>query len=122
LWLSVRDHIALVDIMAPTESSILSNFLLPPAPLSSIISFQKFRDLFPGAQRDNPQIAVLYRELQHQRAIDSDDVKRNIATEVKGGEKQRREVVRARRKAEKEELHGNDGRDVRMEIDVRLEL
>lgn len=86
--------------MAPSESSILSNFLLPPAPLQTIISLRQFTDLFPRAYQSNPAIPKLYRELQHQRAIDTDDVKRNIAAECKRGERQVREVARARRRDE----------------------
>ncbi|KAF1991675.1 hypothetical protein K402DRAFT_389065 [Aulographum hederae CBS 113979] len=105
--------------MAPTETTILQNFLLPPAPLPTIISLRKFTDLFPAQHRANPQIAILYRELQHQRAIDTDDVKENIQKEVKRGEKMRREVVKTRRRAEREELgEGMDGRDVGLERDL----
>ncbi len=104
--------------MAPTESAILSNFLLPPAPLPTIISLRKFTELFPAAQRSDPQIATLYRELQHQRAMDTDDVKRNIAAEVRRGEAQRREVVRARRRADTNEVGGLDQRDMQMQLEV----
>lgn len=106
--------------MPPTEASILSSFLLPPAPLSTVISLRKFTELFPHSQQSSPQIPALYRELQHQRAVDIDDVKRNIAAEVKHGERQKREVVKARRRADKEELEGLDGRDIQMEIAASL--
>ena len=104
--------------MAPTESTILTNFLLPPAPLPTILSLQKFTGLFPKAQRSNPQVKYLYRELQHVRALDIDEVKQNIAQEVKIGEKQRREVVRARRRADKEEMEDVNEREVEMEAQV----
>jgi len=104
--------------MPLTEASILSNFLLPPAPLPAAISLRKFTELFPHAQQSSPQIPALYRELQHQRAIDTDDVKRNIAAETKRGEQQKREVIKARKRADKEELEGLDGRDIQMEIDL----
>lgn len=105
--------------MAPTESTILTNFLLPPAPLPTILSLQKFISLFPKTQRSNPQVKSLYRELQHLRALDIDEVKQNIAREVKVGEKQRREVVRARRRADRENIDGSDEREVEMEAQVR---
>ena len=104
--------------MAPTESSILSNFLLPPAPLPAAISLRQFRDLFPRAHQTSKDIPLLYRELQHQRAIDIDDVKRNIASEVQRGEKQKREVIRARRRAHRIQIEGLDARDIRMEVEV----
>ncbi|KAI9820689.1 MAG: hypothetical protein M1827_005058 [Pycnora praestabilis] len=104
--------------MAPTETSILTNFLVSPAPLPSFITLQKFTDLFPRPQRTNPQVQLLYRDLQHQRAIDTDQVKQNISSEVKKGSKQMREVVRIRRMAEKEELSSEDV----MEMDLEIKL
>lgn len=104
--------------MAPTEASILSNFLLPPAPLPTIISLQQFTELFPRSQQSNRQIPILYRELQHQRAIDIDDVKRNIAAEVRRGEGQQREVLRARRQTDAASTEGLDARDMAMEAEV----
>ncbi|RDL39254.1 Uncharacterized protein BP5553_03594 [Venustampulla echinocandica] len=89
--------------MAPTEATILSSFLLPPAPLPSLISLKAFTELFPRSQQASPQIKALYRDLQRQRARLTDAVARNIATEVKRGNAQRRAVVRARRRAENEE-------------------
>lgn len=89
--------------MAPTEETILSSFLLPPAPLPSLISLKAFTELFPRSQQGSPQIKALYRDLQRQRARLTDAVARNIAAEVKRGNAQRRVVVKARRRAEKEE-------------------
>ncbi|KIN02488.1 hypothetical protein OIDMADRAFT_194948 [Oidiodendron maius Zn] len=89
--------------MAPTEATILSTFLLPPAPLPSIISLKAFTELFPRSQQSSPQIRTLYRDLQHQRAQLVDALSRNVTTEVKRGAAQRRTVVRARRAAGREE-------------------
>ena len=80
------------------EADLLSSFLLAPAPLPSILSLQNFTDLFPRAQRSNPQILHLYRSLQDTRALEIERVKRNIAHEVKRGEKQRRQVIKTRRR------------------------
>lgn len=88
--------------MAPTEATILSTFLLPPAPLPSIITLKAFTELFPRSQQSSPQVKALYRDLQQQRTRLTDSVARNIAGEVKRGITQRRIVVRARREAEKE--------------------
>lgn len=88
--------------MAPTESTILSTFLLPPAPLPAIITLKAFAELFPRSQQSSPQVKALYRDLQQQRARLTDAVTRNIDGEVKRGNAQRRIVVRARREAEKE--------------------
>jgi centromere-localized protein 2 len=89
--------------MAPTELTILSTFLLPPAPLPQIISLKAFTELFPRSQQSSPQIKQLYRDLQHQRVKLTDAVERNIVTEVKKGIQQQRAVVKARRQSEKEE-------------------
>lgn len=89
--------------MHPTEATLLSAFLLPPAPLPAIISLKSFTKLFPSSQQSSPQIKALYRDLQQQRARLTDAVTRNIVAEVKRGNAQRRAVVRARRQAEKEE-------------------
>ncbi len=106
--------------MAPTEASILSNFLLLPAPLPTIITLQKFTELVPKPHRSNPQVKLLYRELQHLRGLQTDEVKRNIAEEVKLGRKQQKEVVKVRRRAEKHELGGVDGKEIELEGQVRI--
>ncbi len=104
--------------MAPSELAILSSFLLPPAPLPTLVSLQKFTDLFPRAQRGNPQIQHLYRELQHQRALDTDQVKQNITAECKRGQRQMREIAKARRKSEQEELEADQSREIALENEV----
>ncbi|KAK8200488.1 Cnl2/NKP2 family protein-domain-containing protein [Phyllosticta capitalensis] len=103
--------------MPHTETSILSNFLLRPAPLTNVITLQQFIDLFPRSQSANPAIPRLYRELQHQRAIDIDDVKRFIAGEAKRGEQQARQIARRRRKEERGELE-----DAGLTADERLDV
>ncbi|KAI9661541.1 MAG: hypothetical protein M1829_006232 [Trizodia sp. TS-e1964] len=104
--------------MAPTEASILANFLLPPSSLPNIMTLQKFTELFPRAKRSSPEIASLYRELQHQRGLVTDQVKNDIIAECRLGERQRREVARARRKAEREELEGTGAQE--MEVDLHM--
>ncbi|MCJ1401274.1 hypothetical protein MMC11_004486 [Xylographa trunciseda] len=85
----------------PTESSLLTHLLLPPASLPAILTLQKFTALFPSSVRSNPQIPFLYRDLQHQRALRIDEVRKNIATEVIRGESMKREVIRTRRREER---------------------
>ena len=89
--------------MAPTESTILTNFLLPQAPLPNIISLQAFTELFPRSQQSSQHIRSLYRDLQYQRTKVVDAIAQNIASEVKRGNAQRQAVVRARRVAPREE-------------------
>jgi len=88
--------------MAPTEETIFTNFLLPPAPLPALITLKGFAALFPRSQQSSPQIKMLYRDLQHQRATITDSIAQNIDVEVKRGNAQRRAVVKARRATERE--------------------
>jgi centromere-localized protein 2 len=89
--------------MAPTEHTILTNFLLAPAALPSIVTFSAFKSFFPRAEQSSPEIKRLYRTLQHNRSLLIDGVAENIEHEAKRGNAQRRVVVRARRTAEKNE-------------------
>lgn len=90
--------------MAPTEATLLSTFLLPPAPLPNLISLAAFSALFPSSQRTSPQIKALYRDLQRQRGNLVDTITANIQIETKKGVAQRRAVVRVRRDGEREEM------------------
>ncbi|KAI9644266.1 hypothetical protein NHQ30_007621 [Ciborinia camelliae] len=87
--------------MPPTEHTILANFLLPPAPLPTIISLQSFTNLFPRSQQSSPAIRTLYRDLQHQRAQLVDTVTAEIEREVRRGKALERAVIRGRRADEK---------------------
>ncbi|SZF02575.1 unnamed protein product [Blumeria hordei] len=80
-----------------TEESILTNFLLPPAPLPSILSLKAFTALFPSSIQSAPVIKALYRDLQSQRMLIADVVRQNIKNEKKRGIKQHRAVLRARK-------------------------
>ncbi|ROW00521.1 hypothetical protein VSDG_03272 [Cytospora chrysosperma] len=90
--------------MAPTESTILANYLLVPAQLPTIISLKEFADLFPRSQQSSPQVRRLYRDLQNQRNALIDEVSSNIETETKRGKVLRREVLRAKRESENQEI------------------
>src|SRR5690349_21242276 len=92
--------------MAPTESDILENFLLQPAGLTSITTLQQFESLFPSTLHGSAQLRSLFRDLQSQRNAVVDLVSANIATQIKHGVAMRREVVRAKREAEREEVDG----------------
>ena len=89
--------------MAPTESKILTNHLLVPAPLPAIISLPEFTDLFPRALQPSPLIRSLYRDLQGQRNAVLDSVAAEIDDEVKHGKALRRAIVKTRRDAEAHE-------------------
>ncbi|OBT74286.1 hypothetical protein VF21_07372 [Pseudogymnoascus sp. 05NY08] len=83
----------------PTESHILTSFLLPPSPLPTILPPSAFTALFPPSTPAS-SIARLYRLLSHQRALLTDAVKADIEDEVRRGVAQRRAVVRTRRERE----------------------
>lgn len=87
--------------MGPTESEILTNYLLQPASLPSIITFEQFRTHFPRAAQESPSLRSLYRNLQAQRNAVVDAVAANIAAEAKRGVAMRREVLHRRREADK---------------------
>ncbi|EFR03891.1 hypothetical protein MGYG_06889 [Nannizzia gypsea CBS 118893] len=81
--------------MAPSEESILTNFLLSLSPLPTVISLEQFTKLFPRRLQSHPQIRTLYRDLQYLRAQDIDLVQENIRKEIKNGEKQKEELKNA---------------------------
>jgi centromere-localized protein 2 len=107
--------------MAVTESSLLANFLLPPAPLAISLSLQQFTELFPKSRQEDATIPSLYRELQKQRAQDIERVKQNIAAEIKHGELQQRHIRRIRRTRLRQEL-GGDTAELALEAKVRVFL
>lgn len=90
--------------MAPTETAILTNYLLIPAQLPAIITLKEFTELFPRIQQSSPHVRRLYRDLQTQRNALIDDVASNIEQEAKRGKVLRREALRANREAESQEL------------------
>lgn len=90
--------------MAPTESTILANYLLVPAQLPAIISLKEFTDLFPRAQQSSPQVKRLYRDLQTQRNALIDAVASNIENEARRAKALRRQVLKAKREAEDPEM------------------
>ncbi|KAK3946439.1 Cnl2/NKP2 family protein-domain-containing protein [Diplogelasinospora grovesii] len=89
--------------MAPSESKILSNYLLVPSQLPAIISLEEFVSLFPRSLQSSAQIRSLYRDLQSQRNALIDVVAANIEAEAKRGKGLRRTIVKTRREAERQE-------------------
>ena len=89
--------------MAPSESKILSNYLLAAAQLPAIISLQEFIALFPRSLQASPHVRSLYRDLQGQRNALVDSVAEDIEAEAKKGKALRRAVVNAKRDAEWQE-------------------
>ncbi|KAI5467051.1 Cnl2/NKP2 family protein-domain-containing protein [Mariannaea sp. PMI_226] len=87
--------------MAPSESEILTNYLVQPSSLTSITTLDQFKALFPRPLQSSPQVRSLYRDLQAQRNAVLDRVVENIGDEAKRGNAMRREVIRARREADR---------------------
>ncbi|KAK1139321.1 hypothetical protein N8T08_001092 [Aspergillus melleus] len=104
--------------MAPSEASILSNFLLTPASLPTVMSLQKFTELFPKRLRSHPHIRVLYRELQQLREQDMDLVNENIDKEIDQGEIQKADLRKAMMEAGVDGLSADDQRE--MGLDIQL--
>ncbi|KAJ5545032.1 Kinetochore subunit NKP2 [Penicillium sp. DV-2018c] len=102
--------------MAPTEESILSNFLLSPAPLPTVMSLQRFTELFPKRLRGHPHIRAIYRELQQVREQDMDRVNESIDNEIKQGEKQRAELRKAILTSGVEASNSEEQREVDMDL------
>jgi centromere-localized protein 2 len=103
----------------PTESSILTNFLLTPAPLPVAITLDQFTSLFPRQYQTSDDIRVLYHELQRQVTQGIDQVESNITAQVQLGEKQKRQVARSRRRQHHTQTHGVDIQHVIMDLAVR---
>ncbi|EXJ85643.1 hypothetical protein A1O1_06009 [Capronia coronata CBS 617.96] len=101
----------------PSESEILYSYLLHPSPLSTILPFQTFQSLVANkpsssssnsarttssahAARHKPELKRLYRDLEFQRDITVDGVRRRIDQEARrsGGL-----LTRLRRQVRREE-------------------
>lgn len=102
--------------MGPTEAEVLTNYLIRPASLDAVLTFESFAERFPASQRDGAPVRLLWKDLVAQRERVLDDVRASIDSEVKRGQAMRREMLRARREAEQEEPDG----EIEMERAVRF--
>lgn len=89
--------------MAPTESTILTNYLTVAAKLPAILTLEQFASYFPKSQQSSPHVRSLYRHLQHQRNTTVDNVSQNIEREEKLSRAMRREAARARKEVAQDE-------------------
>ncbi|TID24081.1 hypothetical protein E6O75_ATG02446 [Venturia nashicola] len=71
--------------MPPTESNLLTSFLLPPSPLPTILPLPKFTALFPPSLHSSPSIPTLYADLHSQRTTTITDIRKNILSESSRG-------------------------------------
>ncbi|EXJ64695.1 hypothetical protein A1O7_01033 [Cladophialophora yegresii CBS 114405] len=66
----------------PTESQILQSYLLHPSPLPTIVPYTSFLALLPKHQPSRAtELKRLYRDLEFQRAVTVDDIRRRIERE-----------------------------------------
>src|SRR5690554_8082136 len=101
--------------MPPSESQILTSFLITPAPLPLVLPPASFAALF-SPSTPAASISHLYRLFTHQRALITDAVKQDIEDEVRRGIAQRRAVVRSRRAQER----GEEDEEERIEQAVSI--
>jgi centromere-localized protein 2 len=106
--------------MAPTitESSMLTSYLLEPASLPTVLPYPQFVALFPSQHRSNPQIKLLYRDLQFLRTVDMDVVQENIAAECKRGDRMKVEMLRQLHADGKRQGESGDQREVEMDVQL----
>ena len=106
--------------MAPTitESSILTSYLLEQASLPAFVPFAQFQAMFPPQQRSNPQVKLLYRDLQFLRTVDRDEVQGNIAAECKRGDRTKVEMLRQLQAESKGQGELGDEREVEMDMQL----
>lgn len=97
---------------------MLTSYLLEPASLPTILPYSQFLALFPSQHRSNPQIKLLYRDLQFLRTVDMDIVQENIAAECKRGDRIKVEMLRQLHADGKRQSELGDQRE--MEIDMQL--
>ncbi|KAJ4155180.1 hypothetical protein LMH87_000437 [Akanthomyces muscarius] len=89
------------------EAELLTSFLLDPARLPNILTFDQFRALFPREVHANPLLRSLFLDLSAQRGHTIDTVAAAIEFEVqRGGQAIRREVARQRREEVDWEVDG----------------
>ncbi|KIW90274.1 uncharacterized protein Z519_08918 [Cladophialophora bantiana CBS 173.52] len=77
-----------MSLQLPSESEILTSYLLHPSPLPAILPYKSFLALLPPSLssfgRQHPtELKRLYRDLQFQRDILIDDVRRRIEDECR---------------------------------------
>lgn len=101
-----------------TESSILTSYLLEPASLPTILPYAQFLALFPSQHRSNPQIKLLYRDLQFLRTVDMDVVQENIAAECKRGDRMKVEMLRQLHADGKRQDESGAQREVEMDMQL----
>ncbi|OAP59616.1 hypothetical protein AYL99_06914 [Fonsecaea erecta] len=115
----------------PSESEILTSYLLHPSPLPTILPYKSFLALLPpsasSARLHPTELKRLYRELQFQRDIVIDDVRRRIDDECRrsveltarlGRQIMREEGLKRGRKRKRTGVDDNENADEAADSDV----
>ncbi|KAK4162186.1 centromere-localized protein 2 [Cladorrhinum sp. PSN259] len=105
----------------PSEQKILTDYLLIPSQLPSIISLSEFTALFPKSLHSSPQIRTLYRDLQSQRNKTIDAVAQEIQVESKQrGKALRRHILSLKTRHSQENNQDEVDDDDELEIERML--
>ncbi|KAF2748996.1 hypothetical protein M011DRAFT_399332 [Sporormia fimetaria CBS 119925] len=94
--------------MPSQEATLLANFLLAPAALRNVLTFDQFAAILPSAQRSNPAVRDLYQELERLRNEDIQAVRENINDEIKASRPLRRACARRRKEQYDKAVAGLD--------------
>ncbi|KIX97130.1 uncharacterized protein Z520_07244 [Fonsecaea multimorphosa CBS 102226] len=116
-----------MPLQPPSESEILTSYLLHPSPLPTILPYKSFLALLPpgasaASARQHPtELKRLYRDLQYQRDVIVHDVSQRIEDECRrsveltarlGRQIRREEEQRGRKRKRNGEDEGVDNSDV----------
>lgn len=105
-----------------TEQQILKSFLLSRASLEDFLSLKQYTELFPKEKRNNPQIKLLYRELQVLRNRQCNRIEKNIAMEARLGARQRKDLKQRRQDKYALDADVLDGVEVRPTFFLTLKI
>ncbi|KAK0389819.1 hypothetical protein NLU13_3392 [Sarocladium strictum] len=95
--------------MSASETDVLTNYLLRPSSLTSILTFEQFQSFFPPRLHGKPELRSLFRDLRAQRDLVLAAVEASIDEEAKRGVAMRKEVLKARQGAVAKEEEDVDG-------------
>lgn len=103
----------------PDEIQILTSYLLHPSPLPMILPYARFQSLVPKSSLSHStELKRLYRDLQFQRDITIDDVRRRIESECRRSVALQARLTRnLRRETGTKRKREDDDDDVRQDTD-----
>lgn len=99
----------------PDEAEILTSYLLHPSPIPTILPYSRFQSLVPKTSLPcSTELKRLYRDLQFQRDITIDDVRRRIEIECRRSTTLQTRLARhlQRETGTKRKREDEDGNDI----------